>query len=95
MTTRPGKFEGNADQDLAETLHEMIMDGTWEESGDVTTFGLWFAKVDHKGKFYTVTEDSQGFFDYQEYDTETERDCAYDEQAAEYDDFMETQEQEG
>jgi hypothetical protein len=81
---RPGKYEGNADQDLAEVLRGITLDGCCEEGGDVDEFGLWFAKVDYAGRWFTVTEDSQGFFDYQEYESSTARDAAFDEQEAEW-----------
>ncbi len=61
---RPGKFEGNSDQDLAERLHAVTLDGGCnEELGDVETFG-WFGLIlDFEGRSFVVSEDSQGFFD--------------------------------
>jgi hypothetical protein len=73
----PGKFEGCHEQDIGEALHMSTLDGMQgEELGEVDGFG-WFAKVDHQGRWFIVSEDSQGFFDYTEYDLETERDAAW------------------
>lgn len=71
MTKRPGKFEGCSDQDLGETLHGITLDGGCdEELGDVQDFG-WYGLIIgfDNGKGYIVSEDNQGFFDYEEFPT--------------------------
>jgi len=58
-----GKFEGNADEGLAESLYEMSLDGSWQTLGDVHGFG-WYALIaeGHDGdRWYVINEDSQGF----------------------------------
>ena len=40
----PGKFEGNADEKLAEVLHSLTLDNSWTdtETGNVDENGYWF-----------------------------------------------------
>lgn len=84
----PGKFEGCADQGLAERLYSLTLDGFCDGSGDVDGFGLWFGAVDLDGRWFILTEDNYGFVDYIEYSGESERDAAYDEQEREYCDWL-------
>ena len=90
---RLGKYEGNADQDLAEYLHKYSLDGCDEELGDVQNFG-WYGLLLHiikgtlsKGKSYIIHEDSQGFFDYTTYGTKTQALEAWAQLELEYEDF--------
>ncbi len=89
---KPGKFEGNADQDLAEYLHKLSLDGwTDEEIGDVEGFG-WYGlltQVAGRGKLksYIIHEDSQGFFNYTTYDTQDLALTAWGNLESEYEDF--------
>jgi hypothetical protein len=85
-----GKFEGNADQDLAEFLYELSMVGCDEDLGEVDSFG-WYGLLIHvygKGKMksYIVHEDSYGFFDYTEYNKESAL-TAWAKLEAEYEEF--------
>lgn len=77
--TNPGKFEGSANPGLADHLYEITMDGMCdEELGDVDGFG-WYGLILPEDSplplaataqtSYIVSEDSQGFFDYEEYAT--------------------------
>ncbi len=61
----PGKFEGNASQELAEKLYDVTLDGYCDDlAGDVAEGG-WFGLIlDFEGSSYIVEEDSQGFFTY-------------------------------
>lgn len=82
---RPGKFEGAADQDIAEYLYDIIgWQGTDEEEGSVTEwpftwFGLLTNVAEMGGLSYIVSEDEQGFFDYEEFDTAEEAKERWDE----------------
>lgn len=61
---RPGKFEGNGDQDLAERLYQDTLDGSYEDSfGSVDELG-WYALIQAPdgSRGFIVEEDSQGFF---------------------------------
>lgn len=89
-----GKFEGNPDEQLAEYLHQLSMEGCDEDLGDVQDFG-WYGLIFHvikgnlsKGQSYIVHEDNYGFFDYTKYDSKSKalEDWAILEK--EYDDFM-------
>jgi hypothetical protein len=86
MTTRLGKFEGCADGELGEVLHEITMDGCCDDCGDVESFG-WFASVDYKGRWFIVSEDSQGFFDYREFDDDATRKAEWDRINAEWEEY--------
>ena len=88
---RLGKFEGNADQDLAEYLHKLSLDGCDEELGDVQNFG-WYGLITHvagigKMKSYIIHEDNYGFFDYTTYDTKASALEAWGNLESEYEDF--------
>jgi hypothetical protein len=71
MNKRLGKFEGNDDQDLGEALYEITLDGNCDDDlGESESFGWYGLILEYdNGKSYIVSEDSQGFFDYQEYET--------------------------
>ncbi len=80
---RPGKFEGCADQRLGKVLYAM---GADEECGDVSEVGLWAGLI--RGKrtekpSYIVTEDSQGFVDYETFATTEAAERAFAELQAE------------
>jgi len=65
----PGKFEGCADDRLGEALYNTDPS---ETCGDVCEAGLWAGLIRGKrlGKpSYIVTEDSQGFVDYETFAT--------------------------
>ena len=62
----PGKFEGCADDRLAEVLYQIAMDGCDSDCGDVSESG-WYGLILHRGHGYIVSEDSQGFFTYDYY----------------------------
>ncbi|MDD3492573.1 MAG: hypothetical protein PHZ19_03650 [Candidatus Thermoplasmatota archaeon] len=73
----PGKFEGNYNCDLAEALYDLTMvSGQDEEVGSVAETGLWAGvfrdlsdlNIKEDGQKIVgaiVTEDDQGFFDYE------------------------------
>jgi hypothetical protein len=89
---RLGKFEGNADQDLAEYLHKLSLDGCNDrELGDVQDFG-WYGLLLHiagKGrmKSYIVHNDNYGFFDYTEYNNKDSALEAWTKLESEYEKF--------
>ena len=62
----PGKFEGCADDRLAEVLYSISQDGCDEDCGDVNESG-WYGLILHRNHGYIVSEDSQGFFSYDYY----------------------------
>ena len=69
---QPGKFEGCYDQDLAQALHNLSLEGGCDqEIGDVEGFGWYGLMRDinlQKPKDYIIQEDNYGFFDYTEYE---------------------------
>lgn len=94
-TRQPGKFGGCEDQDLGERLYECAGDSSfWDEDlGEAETFG-WYALMLNpfeypKGdeRYYIVSEDSQGFFDYIEYETEKEAQADWAKLEKEYAEF--------
>jgi hypothetical protein len=89
MTTRLGKFESCGDSDLGEVLHGITLDGCCEDCGDAESFG-WFAVVDHGGRFFIVSEDSQGFFDYREFGDLNERAKEWDRINTEWEEYSTT-----
>jgi hypothetical protein len=70
-----GKFEGCADEALAQELNRMSGEGFLDkELGSVEDFG-WFGlmlELEPAKKSYIVWEDGCGFFDYREYETKEE-----------------------
>ncbi len=69
----PGKYEGNADEVLAEFLEALSLDGAEESSGDVDTFnyhmtlladvaGAWAGK-----RHFVLLVDDLGFVEYEEF----------------------------
>ena len=95
MTNRPGKFEGTADEELAEELYAAIGDGADEELGDVEGFGWYGLLVDFETAagdtvHVIVNEDHQGFFDYEEYDTAAQARRAWKQLEKEYEEFEES-----
>lgn len=59
-----GKFEGNANPELAERLHDLTLDGmTTDQFGSVDDIGWHGLIYGDNGMGYIVREDSQGFFD--------------------------------
>lgn len=91
----PGKFEGAGD--LGEELYEAIGDSSFldEELGDVEGFG-WYglmvnfeAEAEGRTVHVIVHEDSQGFFDYEEYDTAAQARRAWKKLEREYEKFEE------
>jgi len=67
----PGKFEGCADDRLAEVLYSISQDGCDEDCGDVSESG-WYGLILHRGHGYIVSEDSQGFFNYEYFESKDE-----------------------
>jgi len=66
----PGKFEGNADEALAERLYDVTMDGGQDdEIGTVDELGWYGLILDFEGKSYVVEQDTYGFFTYSEFDS--------------------------
>lgn len=66
---RPGKFEGNSDEELAERLYENTLESGQEEDFGSVDEGGWFALVadyqsigEQTDRLYIVEQDSQGFF---------------------------------
>jgi len=59
--TRPGKFEGNESQLIAEVVYEASLDGVQEEWGDVLQDGYYYALVEGRRYSFIVKEDSYGF----------------------------------
>ena len=85
----PGKFEGNADEELAERLYDATLEGMCdEEIGSSQELG-WFGRfIDRPGPFYYIlSEDSNGFFDYNQYDTLPELNKDWEEIEAMYEAF--------
>jgi hypothetical protein len=69
-----GKFAGCADADVAEALYDMTLEGgANEEIGSVQELG-WYGLLIDTGvqgvPHAIVNEDSDGFFTYQEFQTE-------------------------
>lgn len=91
----PGKFEGNGSRRLSEALYNLVGDGcASNELGDVEGFG-WYGLIARKhGSSYIVSEDSQGFFGYNEYDTEQDARKDWKTLEAEYAQFEEQCEKE-
>jgi hypothetical protein len=64
----PGKFEGCDDDRLAEALYRASQDGCDADCGDVNEYG-WYGLILHRDHGYIVSEDGQGFFCYERYET--------------------------
>jgi hypothetical protein len=61
--TRPGKFEGNRSQMLAEAVYDASLNGPDREAGDVSELGWWAGMVVGKRYTFIITEDNDGFVD--------------------------------
>lgn len=85
----PGKFEGCADDRLAEVLYDITMNGCDADCGDAETTG-WYGLIIHRNHGYIVSEDSQGFFDYTSCDTKEEAQVEYNRIESEIADEYET-----
>ena len=72
----PGKFEGCADDRLAEVLYSITMTGCDEEVGSVDELG-WYGLILHRRHGYIVSEDGNGFFCYEYHDTKEEAQAEY------------------
>mgnify|MGYP003148685162 CR=1 FL=1 len=85
-----GKFETSGH--LGEALHEMSLDGTDEQLGDVEDFG-WYGLLVNTGlrcaPHAILSIDGFGFVDYQDYDTESAARDVWDNLEAEYTEFLE------
>ena len=68
----PGKFEGCPCPVIAEKLYDLLgISGQVEDLGDAQDFGFYaLVELDDNGKWYITNEDSQGFFMYEEYESE-------------------------
>jgi hypothetical protein len=78
-STDPGKFEGAGSQHLARKLYDITLEsGQDEDIGEADTFG-WYAFIKNykNGKSYILSEDSQGFVSYEEFDEAGEADTAW------------------
>lgn len=88
---RPGKFEASGD--IGERLHELSMDGVDEELGDVGDFGWYGLLLDVEGvpdvRHAIVTEDNDGFFDYESFDTKADALKEWKRIEKEYEEFFE------
>jgi len=70
-----GKFE--ASDDIGQQLYDMTMDSWQQEEFGSSTEGIgWFGLILGTGikeaEHVIVTEDTQGFFEYEEFDTREE-----------------------
>ena len=72
----PGKFEGCADDRLAEVLYSISQNGCDEDCGEVDFTG-WYGLILHRNHGYIVSEDSQGFFDYEYFESKDEARAEY------------------
>jgi len=70
----PGKFEGCADDRLAEVLSGLDCD---DSCGDVNESG-WYGLILHRNHGYIVSEDSRGFFDYEHFESKDEARAEFD-----------------
>ncbi len=71
----PGKFEGCEDDRIAAVLYSIVQDGgCHNEAGDCQEIGEWCGLIIQRKHAYIVSEDSQGFFDYEKYN---EKENAY------------------
>ncbi|MGL5936215.1 MAG: hypothetical protein ACRCZI_11415 [Cetobacterium sp.] len=61
---RPGKFEGNRSQLLAQVIYQASLDGANDELGDTDGFGF-YALVQGKRYAFILCEDTQGFVSVQ------------------------------
>jgi hypothetical protein len=85
MPRRPGKFEGIPEEIPAEELYEIVLNGgAVDEIGSVDELG-WYGLVEYKGRWYIVSEDAQGFFDADEFDSEREARKQWEEIVEAYD----------
>jgi hypothetical protein len=84
----PGKFEGCYSEWLGEVLYEVTMlTGEDESLGEVDGFG-WYALIHGKRWSWIVHEDSQGFFDYDQYKSKMEAVSVWCDIQDDYDDFI-------
>ena len=69
MKRYPGKFEGCADQRLGEMLYSIVNhSGCDDEAGSCQESG-WYGLIVQRKHAYIVSEDSNGFFDYEYFDS--------------------------
>lgn len=87
----PGKFEGNVDEELAERLYDATLEGGCdEEIGSVHELGWYGRFIDRVGQYYYILfEDSDGFFEYFQFDSLVELNQAWAEVEGQYIDFIE------
>lgn len=65
----PGKFERCESEKLALDLYEASLEGGCDdEVGAVTEMGWFGLMLDFRLRSYVLSEDTHGFFDYDEYD---------------------------
>jgi hypothetical protein len=76
-----GKFEACDDDRLAEVLYSISLDGCDDSCGEAEYFG-WYGLILHRKHGYVVSEDSQGFFCYERFETKEEAQTAFDAHAA-------------
>jgi RIO-like serine/threonine protein kinase len=86
----PGKFEESGE--VGERLYELAMDGCDDEVGSVQDLG-WYGLLIGTGlqcaPHAIVCENIDGFFNFQDYDTEEEARRAWDDVLADYEDYYE------
>lgn len=77
----PGKFEGNLKPEIAEELYMMSLDGVDDEEGS-SAYGGWHGLLLSTGisdaPNAIVYEDSQGFVEYEPFDTQEQALAAWD-----------------
>jgi hypothetical protein len=87
MARGPGKFEGVPEDIPAEDLYEQVLDGgTVDEIGSVDELG-WYGLVERDGRWYIVEEDNYGFFDAEEFGSESEARARWREIEKAYEEF--------
>lgn len=96
----PGKFEGAIDEQIAEELYDLSLEGgADEEMGDVQEVGHFFMLFtdmeEYGGKSFILCEDNFGFVDYDEFDTAEAAEKAWKRYASLIDRLYENQEEEG
>ena len=95
---RPGKFEACENQDIAERLHDISLDGCCDECGDVCEVGHHYCLLIDTGipgaEFVILEEDGQGFVTYETFDTKEEAIGAFAQHEYFVDSFYEDEEDE-
>ena len=64
--------------DIGEKLNDISMNGFCDDTCGDVDHGLWSGKINAEGMLAIIQEDSQGFFNYTLYDSESELNQAWD-----------------